>query len=152
MQRLTCSYLILSSFIAIVGQSAMAQSPINNAQMGITYAEKATVLDSKSVIKLAQSPSVIDEKAAVNLVWKLPQVKRKAKEIEQLSKGTIRVAALIDSSPTPEAPYYTIRVVENHVDHVDIIYLFQVLNPSGVVKVYDILKDEYISLEAWKPN
>ncbi|MDZ7957327.1 MAG: hypothetical protein RMY34_05390 [Aulosira sp. DedQUE10] len=145
MQRLTCSSLVISSFIAIAGQSAMAQ-------IGITYTEKATNFDSNTVIKVAQTPSVIDEKAAVNLVWKLPQVKRKAKEIEQLSKGTIRVTALIDSSPTPEAPYYTIRVVENHVDHVDTIYLFQVLNPGGVIKVYDILKDEYISLETWKPN
>ncbi len=58
----------------------------------------------------------------------------------------------MDSPPTPETPYYTIRVVENHRDHVDTIYLFRVLNPSGVIQVYDILKDEYIALQEWKPN
>ncbi|BAY32305.1 hypothetical protein NIES2107_41930 [Nostoc carneum NIES-2107] len=130
----------------------MAQSPIIHAQMGINYAAQVNVFDSNYGIKIAQSPSVIDEKAAVDLVAKLPQVKRKAKEIQRLSRGTIRVATIIDSSPTPEAPYYTVRVVENHVDHVDTIYLFRVLNPSGDIQVYDILKDEYISLDTWKPN
>lgn len=123
----------------------MAQSPRNYAQMGIKYSQISTD-------QVSQSPSVIDEKAAFDLVWKLPQVKRKAREIERLSKGKIRVAAIIDSSPTPETPYYTIRVVENHVDHVDTIYLFRVLNSSGVIQVYDILKDEYIGLQEWKPN
>lgn len=152
MQRLACSSLIISSLIAIAGHSAMAQSPIIHAQMGINYAAQVNVFDSNYGIKIAQSPSVIDEKAAVDLVAKLPQVKRKAKEIQRLSRGTIRVATIIDSSPTPEAPYYTVRVVENHVDHVDTIYLFRVLNPSGDIQVYDILKDEYISLDTWKPN
>lgn len=123
----------------------MAQSPRNYALMGIKYSQISTD-------QVSPSPSVIDEKAAFNLVWKLPQVKRKAREIERLSKGKIRVAAIIDSPPTPETPYYTIRVVENHVDHVDTIYLFRVLNPSGVIQVYDILKDEYIALQEWKPN
>ncbi|MBD2164838.1 hypothetical protein H6G04_10525 [Calothrix membranacea FACHB-236] len=152
MQRLACSSLIIPSLIAIAGHSAMAQRPIIHAQMGINYAAKVKLFDSNHVIKIAQSPSIIDEKLAVDLVAKLPQVKRKAKEIQRLSRGTIRVATIIDSSPTPEAPYYTVRVVENHVDHVDTIYLFRVLNPSRVIQVYDILKDEYISLEVWKPN
>ncbi|OUL36951.1 hypothetical protein BV372_04750 [Nostoc sp. T09] len=151
-QRLTCSPLIITFLLAIAGQSAMAQSPINHAQMGIKYSQISTELDKNTDINVSQATSVIDEKAAFNLVWKLPQVKRKAKEIERLSKGTIRVAAIVDSSPTPETPYYTIRVVENHVDHVDTIYLFRVLNPTGVIQVYDILKDEYISLQEWKPN
>lgn len=123
----------------------MAQSPKIYAQMGIKYAQISTDQGY-------QSSSVIDEKAALDLVWKLPQVKRKAREIQRLSKGKIRVAVIIDSPPTPETPYYTISVVENHVDHVDTIYIFRVLNPTGVIQVYDILKDEYIALQEWKPN
>uniref|UniRef100_UPI0030D79DE9 hypothetical protein n=1 Tax=Calothrix sp. NIES-2100 TaxID=1954172 RepID=UPI0030D79DE9 len=120
--------------------------------MGINYVQISPDFADNNAIKVTQNPSVIDEKAALNLVEKLPQVKRKDKEIERLSRGTIRVATIVDSSPTPETPYYTIRVVENHVDHVDTIYIFRVLNPSGEIQVYDILKDEYIPLRDWKPN
>ncbi|MGF1963465.1 MAG: hypothetical protein RMX99_028705 [Aulosira sp. DedVER01a] len=152
MQGLTCSSLIITFLLAIAGQSAMAQSLTNHAQMGIKYSQLSAEPDNNADLKVSPTPNGIDEKAAFNLVWKLPQVKRKAKEIERLSRGTIRVAAMVDSSPTPETPYYTIRVVENHVDHIDTIYLFRVLNPSGVIQVYDILKDEYIALQEWKPN
>ncbi|EHC09683.1 hypothetical protein [Fischerella thermalis] len=103
-------------------------------------------------IKISQATQAIDEKTALNLVWKLPQVQRKAREIERLSKGKIRVAAMVDGSPTPEAPYYTVQVYENHVDYIDTIYWFRVLSPSGDIQVLDIIQNEYVTLEKWKPN
>ncbi|BAY08654.1 hypothetical protein NIES2098_18140 [Calothrix sp. NIES-2098] len=130
----------------------MAQSLRNHAQMGIEYSQISLEPDNNTDTKVSQPTSSIDEKTALNLVWQLPQVKRKAREIQRLSKGTIRVAAMVDGLPTPETPYYTIRVIENHVDHIDTIYLFRVLNPSKAIQVYDILKDEYIPLPEWKPN
>jgi hypothetical protein len=144
MQGLTCSSLIITFLVTIAGQSAIAQSPTRDTQMGIKNLQI-------SRIKIAQAPSIIDEKAAFDLVWQLPQVKRKVREIERLSKGKIRVSALLDSQPTPETPFYIIRVVENHRDHIDTIYLFRV-NPNGVIQVYDILQDDYIALQEWKPN
>ncbi|WP_339376493.1 hypothetical protein [Calothrix sp. NIES-2098] len=120
--------------------------------MGIEYSQISLEPDNNTDTKVSQPTSSIDEKTALNLVWQLPQVKRKAREIQRLSKGTIRVAAMVDGLPTPETPYYTIRVIENHVDHIDTIYLFRVLNPSKAIQVYDILKDEYIPLPEWKPN
>lgn len=152
MQRLNYSPLVITFFLAVAGQSAIAKSTINHAQMGINYVQMSPNFAAKQAIKVAQNPSEIDEKAAVKLIEKLPQVKRKAREIERLSRGTIRVATMLESSPTPESPYYTIRVVENHVDHVDTIYIFRVLNPGGAIQVYDILKDDYIPLPDWKPN
>ncbi|WP_242046046.1 MULTISPECIES: hypothetical protein [Calothrix] len=152
MQRLTYSPLVITFFLAVAGQSAIAKSTINHAQMGINYVQISPDSTAEQAIKVAQSSSEIDEKAAVKLIEKLPQVKRKAREIERLSRGTIRVATMLESSPTPETPYYTIRVVENHVDHVDTIYLFRVLNPGGEIRVYDILTDDYIPLPNWKPN
>ncbi|BAY60326.1 hypothetical protein NIES22_03850 [Calothrix brevissima NIES-22] len=145
MQRLTYSSLVITFFLAVASQSAIAKSMTNHAQI-------SPDLTANNAIKVAQNPSEIDEKAAVKLIEKLPQVKRKAREIERLSRGTIRVATMLESSPTPETPYYTIRVVENHVDHVDTIYLFRVFNPGGEIRVYDILKDDYISLPDWQPN
>lgn len=103
-------------------------------------------------VKFSQATKEIDAKTALNLVWKLPQVQRKAKEIERLSKGSIRVAAAIDSYPTSEQPYYTIKVFENHLKYVHTIYWFRVLTPSGTIQVLDILQNEYVSLDRWKPN
>jgi hypothetical protein len=59
---------------------------------------------------------------------------------------------MVDGSPTPEAPYYTVQVYENHVDYIDTIYWFRVLSPSGDIQVLDIIQNEYVTLEKWKPN
>ncbi|RUR80185.1 hypothetical protein PCC6912_30450 [Chlorogloeopsis fritschii PCC 6912] len=128
------------SLMGLVNYSAIAQ----------THKPQVPRVLSSSTI--SQPTQVIDEKTALNLVWKLPQVQRKAKTIERLSKGAIRVAAAVDRHPTLEEPYYTVQVFENHVEYTDTIYWFRVLSPSGDIQVLDILQGEYVSLEKWKPN
>ncbi|AFY31101.1 hypothetical protein [Calothrix sp. PCC 7507] len=152
MKRTTLYPLIASLLIGLLGQSSTAQSPKNHNKMVIKNSEQLAELYNLTVVKVAQATSVIDEKKAFNLIWKLPIVQRKAREIEQLSKGTIRVAAVIESSPTPDESYYTIRVVENHVKHVDTIFWFRVLTPSGNIEVLDLVENQYITLDKWKPN
>ncbi len=144
-KRLTYCPLIASLIIALVGQSAIAETLNYDKILLARYYEPTPV-------KISQNTTQIDEKQAFDLVWKLPIVQRKAKEIQRLSKGTIRVAAALDNSPTPEAPYYTIRVFENHVDHIDTIYWFRVLSPSRTIQVLDLVENKYIPLEDWKPN
>ncbi|MFQ4145883.1 hypothetical protein [Chlorogloeopsis sp. ULAP02] len=138
-QLVTYPFMAIS-LMGLVNYSAIAQT--HNHQV-------PRVLSSSTI---SQAPKEIDEKTALNLVWKLPQVQSKAKTIERLSKGTIRVAAAIGSYPTPEEPYYTIQVFENHIDYTDTIYWFRVLSPSGDIQVLDILQGEYVSPEKWKPN
>ncbi len=104
-------------------------------------------------VKVAQIRNQLDEKTAQKLVWNLPQVKRKAKEIAQLSRGSIRLSAIVDSSPTLEAPYYQVRVVENHPNQsIDTIYWFRVSSPGGVIEVLDLIQNEYIPLSKWNPD
>ncbi|MBW4646031.1 MAG: hypothetical protein KME23_24070 [Goleter apudmare HA4340-LM2] len=151
--KLTTFYtLVASLLISLGGQSSTAQSPKNHHDMVIYNSEISTGLYNPSAVKVSQATNVIDEKTAFNLIWKLPIVQRKAREIERLSKGTIRVAAVLDSSPTEEEPYYIIRVVENHVKHVDTIYWFRVLNSNGNIEVLDLVENQYIALDKWKPN
>ncbi|WP_017652941.1 hypothetical protein [Fortiea contorta] len=145
MEPTTIYPLITSLLIGLLGQPSTPQSL--NSQ-----AEIIARLSEINVIKVSQATSTIDEKTAFNLVWKLPIVQRKAREIEKLSKGTIRLTAVLDSSPTPDETYYTIRVVENHVKHVDTIYWFRVLTPSGNIEVLDLVDNQYIPLNKWKPN
>jgi hypothetical protein len=93
----------------------------------------------------------IDEKSALNLVWQLPAVQRKVREISTRSNGKVRVRAMVDSKPTAEAPYYTVRIAENHADAIRTIYWFRVLVPSGKIQVLDIIRDQYVPVEKWQP-
>jgi len=93
----------------------------------------------------------IDEKSALNLVWQLPAVQRKVREISTRSNGKVRVTAMVDSKPTAEAPYYTVRIAESHADYIRTIYWFRVLVPSGKIQVLDIIRDEYVPIERWQP-
>lgn len=138
--------------LTLSGQSSQAQSPTKQYKTLIEHSESSTKIYKPQAVQVAQATNAIDEKAAFELVWKLPIVQRKAREIQRLSKGTIRVTAVLDSSPTQEQPYYIIRVVENHVKHTDTIYWFRVLHPSGTIEVLDLVENQFISLDKWKPN
>lgn len=152
MKRTTLYPLIASLLLALVGQSSTAQSLKSHDQMVIKNSETGTQLYKPNAVKVSQATTSINEKTAFNTVWKLPIVQRKAREIEQLSKGTIKVAAVLDSSPSQDESYYTIRIVENHVKHVDTIFWFRVLIPSGNIEVLDLIENQYIALDKWKPN
>ncbi|KOP27198.1 hypothetical protein AMR41_07610 [Hapalosiphon sp. MRB220] len=147
-KRSLCYPFTASLLIGLTCHSTIARSHSKYFQTQYVQIEQK----SSKTIKITQATPGIDEKTALNLVWKLPQVQRKAREIEKLSNGKILVAAKVDSSPTPEAPYYTVQIYENHVDYIDTIYWFRVLNPSGDIQVLDIIKNEYVSLQAWKQN
>ncbi len=98
-----------------------------------------------------QTNQAIDEKSALNLVWQFPAVQRKVREITTRANGKVRVTAIVDSKPTAEAPYYTVRIAENHADYIRTIYWFRVLVPSGKIQVLDIIRDEYVPIEKWQP-
>jgi hypothetical protein len=96
---------------------------------------------------------MLGEKTAIDLVWKLAQVQHKAREIEQLTHGSIHVTALVDSTPTINQPYYIVRVYENHPDKsTNPIYWFRVLNPSGGIEALDLVDNKYIPLDKWNPD
>ncbi len=98
-----------------------------------------------------QTNRAIDEKSALNSVWQLPAVQRKVREISTRSNGKVRLTAMVDSKPTAEAPYYAVRIAENHADYIRTIYWFRVLVPSGKIQVLDIIRDEYVPVEKWQP-
>jgi hypothetical protein len=134
-----------SLLIAVVGHSDIPQSPKRYLQSGLN--------PTRMSVKTAQVTSTIDEKKALDLVRKLPQVKRKSREIERLSRGSIRVSSAVESTPTADAPYYTVIVFEIHPNKSqDTIYWFRVLNPSGKIEVLDLVDNQYIPLETWKPD
>ncbi|MBH8573689.1 hypothetical protein I8752_11795 [Nostocaceae cyanobacterium CENA369] len=139
-----------SLLLGVTSHSDIHQIPQDHLEMELNTSQLFANLDKISIANLAQANREINEKKALDLVWKLPEVQRKAREIQRLSKGSIRVAAIVDGSPTPNEPYYSVRVFEDQPDHNTTIYWFRVLNPSGKIQVLDILENKYITLEAWK--
>ncbi|WP_246605567.1 hypothetical protein [Sphaerospermopsis torques-reginae] len=110
-------------------------------------------LKTPAVVKVPAFMIKIDKQTAFNSVWNLPQVQRKAKEIESLSQGSIRVSALVESSPTTDRPFYIVRVFENHPDKTTSpVYWFKVSSFSGVIEPLDLVENEYIALEKWNPD
>ncbi|MFM5979941.1 MAG: hypothetical protein ACKO9I_05215 [Sphaerospermopsis kisseleviana] len=133
---------------------------INNLYHNYHY---QSVLDSPSlesakakkpaVVKVTAHIITIDKQTAFNSVWNLPQVQRKAKEIESLSQGSIRLSALVESSPTTDRPFYIVRVFENHPDKTTSpVYWFKVSSSTGVIQPLDLVQNEYIALEKWNPD
>ncbi|AFY40871.1 hypothetical protein [Nostoc sp. PCC 7107] len=142
---------IMSSLLMSVGcQVALSQNSNYDVKPGLITAQTLSELNPANIVKVAELTNKIDEKTALNLVWKLPQVQRKAREIERLSKGTIKLGAIVDASPALNEPYYTIRIFENQSDYDSTIYWFRVFNDSGVIEVLDLIENKYISLDEWR--
>ncbi len=135
--------MIASLLMGVGCQLAFSQNSNHESQ---TLSELNTV----NIVEVAEVTREIDEKTALNLVWKLPLVRRKAREIERLSKGTIKVGAVVDGSPSPHEPYYTVRIFENQPNHDSTIYWFRVFSTSGIIEVLDVIENKYISLDEWR--
>ncbi|HLO84720.1 MAG TPA: hypothetical protein VK203_06860 [Nostocaceae cyanobacterium] len=148
------TYPLLASFLLVlVGHSDIAQSPKKQVSARLATSQAVAETYQATLVNFTQTTRPLNEKIAQDLVWKLPQVQRKAREISRLSRGTIRLTAAVDSSPTLEEPYYTVRVLEIHPDKsTDTIYWFRVLSPTGVIEALDLVENQYISLDKWKPD
>jgi hypothetical protein len=143
-------YPLIASFILGVLGGYSTIENISHSQESYTHKRLAYLPTSA---KTDKANKTLDEKKAFNLVWNLPQVQSKAREIEGLSRGSIRIAAVIDSSPTPSAPFYVVRVFENHSDKTtNPVYWFRVFSSSGVIEPLDLVQNEYIALEKWNPD
>lgn len=57
---------------------------------------------------------------------------------------------MVESEPTANEPYYTIRVFEDRQDRIATLYWFRVASPSGVITVQNEVTGDYISLEQWR--
>jgi hypothetical protein len=150
MTKFICFPVMAFLLMGVGGQLAVSQSSNNDYQAKLVHSQLIHKLNTASIVEVAEVTKELDEKTALNLVWKLPQVQRKAREIQRLSKGTIKVGAVVDGSPTPNEPYYTIRIFEEQPDHDSTIYWFRVSSVNRMIEVLDVIENKYISLEAWR--
>lgn len=150
MTKFICFPVMAALLMGVGCHLALSQSSNNDSQTKLIKLQSTPELNTANIVKVAEVSRELDEKTALNLVWKLPQVQSKAREIERLSKGTIKVGAVVDSSPTPDEPYYTIRIFEDQPDHDSTIYWFRVSSANRLIEVLDVIENKYISLEEWR--
>jgi hypothetical protein len=156
-QQLTYYPLITLFITGVVG----GYSTIENAgysqetttSQKLVYLRPIAKSSKATAVKGAKDIKTLDAKKAFNLVWNLPQVQRKSREIESLSKGSIRLAAVVDSLSTTDKPFYVVRVFENHPDKTtNPVYWFRVSSSSGVIEPLDLVENQYIALAKWNPD
>ncbi|MGM3306614.1 hypothetical protein ACSQ6I_11660 [Anabaena sp. WFMT] len=124
-----------------------------NTYQRLSYLTSPNKSNKTTAVKSSQVTKTIDEKKAFNLVWNLPQVQRKGREIAALSRGSIRLAAVVESSPTADTPFYVVSVFENHSDKTTSpVYWFRVSSSSGVIEPLDLVQNQYIALDKWNPD
>jgi hypothetical protein len=150
MKRFIWFPVMASVLIGMGCQLAFSQNPQRDFIQQSLESQSLPELNTAKIVEVAEVTRELDEKTALNLVWKLPQVQRKAREIQRLSKGAIKVGAVVYGSPTPDEPYYKIRIFENQPDHDSTIYWFRVSSTSGVIEVLDVIENKYISLDEWQ--
>ncbi|MEA5578436.1 hypothetical protein [Anabaena sp. UHCC 0451] len=146
-------HLIASFVIGLVGGYAINNFYQNHHYQSLVDSPSLAQAKTATAVKLAAPTIKIDKQKAFNSVWNLPQVQRKAKEIENLSQGDIRVAAVVESLPTAKAPFYIVRVFENHPDKTTSpVYWLRVSSSSGIIEPLDLVQNKYIALEKWNPD
>jgi len=155
-KQLVYSPLISLFILALAGCDNLNQPLNKNMQMrldgGGNFLKSPKALTDQFPQNL-HPVKMLGAKKSLDLVWKLPQVQHKAREIEELSQGSIQVTSTVDSVPQPNQPYYIVRVYENHPDKsTNTIYWFRVLSPSGMIEPLDIINDKFIPLAKWNPD
>ncbi|MFM7365040.1 MAG: hypothetical protein ACKO11_11220 [Cuspidothrix sp.] len=145
--------LLASLVVVLLAHSTTDQRFQDRGHKRLVSAHLFPQTNNMVFVQASQATSILDANKALELVQNLPQVRRKAGEIQRLSRGSIRVASVVDSSPTIDSPYYVVRVFENHSDQsTSTIYWFRVLSPNGQVQALDIVENQYIPVDKWNPD
>lgn len=152
-KRFTYYHLIAIFVVGLCGGFGINNLNREYDYQKMLYSLSPEIANKTSVVKTSPSVIKIDEQKAFNLVWNLPQVQRKAKEIESLSQGGISVSAVVESHPSRDANFYIVRVFENHPDKTTSpVYWFRVSGSSGAIEPLDLVENKYIALEKWNPD
>ena len=89
------------------------------------------------------------EDQLIDLIWKLPEVKRLGSEIEKNSKGEHHLVLRVSSEPSDDQEYYGISVAEDNGDALVTYYTFYVY-PGNEIFYYDAIEDRELSLDEWR--
>jgi len=131
-------------FILVIGAFSLIMAVLilnysNKIELPVLFVSE---FDQVSVAKSEKG------KEAENILWDLPEIKEKAKEIN-LVEG-VRAFSMIEAHPYENV--YEIYFGSSHSNHTSRIWTFRVNIKSREIFIYNLFSDEWIALEDWRSN
>jgi hypothetical protein len=90
------------------------------------------------------------ESGIVKRIADLPEIKAKMQEVENKSRGKVKLQIMLHRKPDESIPYYWVKVNEPVGDEMVELYNFFLKQSSYEIKYYDTIKDTLMDLAAWR--
>lgn len=106
--------------------------------------------DKKNATLEMGKREAVDKKRYYNALYeKVPEIKKKAKEVQDLSNGKVHLGVMIDFGST-DGKYFTAKVYEDHTSHIVTIWDFYINIRTLNIMYYDVVEDKLVSLQEWR--
>jgi hypothetical protein len=90
------------------------------------------------------------EQKIINDVFSLPEVRKKNKYIDSLTKHKKGITIIIAKKPDKIHNYYWVQAGYNSELRFEPYYNFYVYQPNRVIKYYDPMSDKILTLKEWR--
>ena len=139
--------LLLSIFLACNQTSKQSDNFKKiDISKNITTTSTSSAMQADSVT----NDSTLEQKI-VDTILKLPEVKERAKYIEQQTKGNRHLSIWIEDTPhLPNQNYYWIKAGEDNGTNLVTHFNFYVYSGSMNIVYYDTVSDSTFTLDSWR--
>jgi hypothetical protein len=90
------------------------------------------------------------ENKIIDTIFKLKEVKERARYVEKESKGKRHLGIAIYTAPSKHEPYYWVKAWEDNGSSYVTHFNFYVYPKTFTIKFLDTVKDTAISLKQWR--
>jgi hypothetical protein len=99
---------------------------------------------------IPKPPSTKKEDQIIDTIFKLKEVKERAKYVESQTQGKRHLQYSIWEKPTETTPYYWVKVMEDNGVSTYTHFNFFVYPKTMAIKYFDTINDETIDLKTWR--
>jgi hypothetical protein len=86
----------------------------------------------------------------LNKIYKIPEVRKKDHFVDSITNHKHGISMIIVQRPNAKEPYYVVQVGYNNKIRFEPYYTFYVYKKNLVIKFYDTIQNEIITLEEWR--
>ncbi len=90
------------------------------------------------------------EDIILDKIYNIPEVRKKEHFIDSLTNHKHGISMMILKRPTTKEPYYAVQVGYDNKIRFETYYTFYVYRKNLVIKFYDTIPGEVITLEEWR--
>ena len=144
---LTLFSLLLSALLSCNASSNHSDNL--NTTDTIKNKNKSSTLNDKQTDSVTQNDDI--EEKIIDTIFKLTEVKERARYIEQQTKGERHLKVWTEDTPNlPAQKYYWIKVDEDNGTNLVTHFNFYVYPDSMRIMYYDINDDKEMTLDIWR--